>query len=521
MLIPLSWLKEFVEIDIPVEELARRLTLAGLEVEAVRYVGLPMPQGPRHEFKISGLEWPPDKFVVAAISEVMPHPNADRLVLCRLDDGEQEHIVLTGAPSLLPLKGQKLEKPLKVAYAREGARLYNGHAPGWELITLKRAKIRGVVSYSMVCSEKELGISEAMDDIIYLPDDAPVGTPLADYLGDAVLDIALTPNMARNASVLGVARETAALLGKPLRKPSLDVLAEGAPITGQAAVEITNPDLNPRFMLGLIRDVEIKPSPFWVQMRLKLAGMRPINAIVDATNYVMLETGEPLHAFDYDILVQRAGGKPPTIITRTARPGEKLTTLDGVERTLDEQTVLVCDTAGALSIAGIMGGEESEVTENTRNVLLEAASWNFINIRRTAQKQRLHSEAAYRFSRGVHPAVAEIGLRRGLELMRQWSGGTVAQGFVDAYPRPPRDPEILITADDIERLLGIRLSLDEIADLLERLEFTCRREGEALRVQTPPHRLDIGEGVIGKADLAEEVARLYGLRPHPHHPHRR
>ncbi len=510
MLIPLSWLKDFVEIDVSVEELARRLTLAGLEVEAVRYVGLPMPQGPRHEFKISGLEWPPDKFVVAAIYEVRPHPNADRLVLCRLDDGEQEHIVLTGAPSLLPLKGKTLEKPLKVAYAREGARLYNGHAPGWELITLKRAKIRGVVSYSMVCSEKELGISEEMDDIIYLPDDAPVGTPLADYLGDAVFDIALTPNMARNANVLGVARETAALLGKPLRKPSLDVLAEGAPIEGQAAIQIANPDLNPRFMLGLIRDVEIGPSPFWVQMRLKLAGMRPINNIVDATNYVMLETGEPLHAFDYDVLVQRAGGKPPTIITRTAHPGEKLTTLDGVERTLDDFTVLVCDTAGPLSIAGVMGGEESEVTENTRHVLLEAASWNLINIRRTVQRQKIASEAGYRFSRGVHPAVAEVGLRRGLELMRQWSGGTVAKGFLDAYPSPQHDPEVLLTADDIARILGIRLGLDEIADLLTRLEFTCTRVGNALRVKTPPHRLDIGEGIIGKADLAEEVARLYG-----------
>jgi len=510
MLIPLSWLKDFVDIDISVEELAQRLTLAGLEVEAVRYVGLPMPQGPRHEFKISGLEWPADKFVVAAIHEVMPHPNADRLVLCRLDDGEQEHIVLTGAPSLLPLKGKKLEKPLKVAYAREGARLYNGHAPGWELITLKRAKIRGVVSYSMVCSEKELGISEDMDDIIYLPDDAPVGVPLADYMGDAVFDIAITPNMARNVNFLGVARETAALLNKPLRKPSLDVLAEGDPILGQAAIQITNPELNPRFMLGLIRNIEIKPSPFRVQMRLKLAGMRPINNIVDATNYVMLETGEPLHAFDYDVLVQRAGGKPPTIITRTAHPGEKLTTLDGVERTLDDFTVLVCDTAGPLSIAGVMGGAESEVTENTRNVLLEAASWNFINIRRTVQRQRLSSEAAYRFSRGVHPALAEVGLRRGLELMRQWSGGTVAQGFLDEYPNPPHDPVVTLTEDDIARILGIRLGLDEIADLLTRLEFTCTREGDALRVQTPPHRLDIGEGVIGKADLAEEVARLYG-----------
>ncbi len=510
MLIPLSWLKEFVEIDIPVEELARKLTLAGLEVEAIRYVGLPMPKEGKHDFKISGLEWPADKFVVGAIYEVKPHPNADRLVLCRLDDGEQEHIVLTGAPSLLPLKGKKLEKPLKVAYAREGARLYDGHNPGWKLITLKRTKIRSVVSYSMVCSEKELAISEEMDDIIYLPDDAPVGMPLAEYMGDAVLDIAITPNMARNANVLGVARETAALLGKPLHKPSLEVLAEGKPIQGRAAVKITNPELNPRFMLGLICNVEIKPSPFWVQWRLKMAGMRPINNIVDATNYVMLETGEPLHAFDYDVLVKRAGGKPPTIITRTAHKGEKLTTLDGVERTLDEFTVLVCDTVGPLSIAGVMGGEESEVTDQTRNVLLEAASWNFINIRRTAQKQKLSSEAAYRFSRGVHPALAEVGLRRVLELMRQWSGGTVAKGFIDEYPLPPKDPTVAITPDDVLRWLGISLTPSEIADLLTPLEFECKIVDDTVYAKTPPHRLDIGEGVIGKADLMEEIARMYG-----------
>lgn len=509
MLVPLSWLKEYVAINIPIEDLAYRLTLAGLEVEAIRYVGLPQPQG-RHEFKVSGLEWPAEKFVVGAIHEVMPHPNADRLVLCRLDDGQQEHIVLTGAPSLLRLKGQKLEKPLKVAYAREGARLYDGHSPEWKLITLKRAKIRGVVSYSMVCSEKELGISEEMEDILYLPDDAPTGTPLVEYLGDAVLDIAITPNMARNASILGVARETAALLGQPLRKPALDVVAEGNPIFGQVALQITNPELNPRFMLGLIRDVKIQPSPFWIQWRLKLAGMRPINNIVDATNYVMLETGEPLHAFDYDVLVRRAGGQPPTIITRTARPGEKLTTLDGVERTLDDQTVLVCDTAGPLSIAGIMGGAESEVTEATRNVLLEAASWNFINIRRTAQKQKLSSEAAYRFSRGVHPALAEVGLRRALELLRQWSRGVVAQGFVDEYPRPPQDPVVEITPKDVRRALGIDLTPQDIVDLLTPLEFSCTLEGDRIRIQTPPHRLDIGEGVVGKADIMEEIARMYG-----------
>ncbi len=271
------------------------------------------------EYKIHGLSWEPDKIVTAAVSEVMPHPNADRLVLCRLYDGEQEHIVLTGAPNLYPYKGLgPLKKPLKVPYAREGARIYDGHQPGQVLTTLKRAKIRGVDSYSMICSEKELGISDEHEGVIILDDDAPVGVPLADYMGDAVFEINIIPNIARAASMLGVAREIAALTGQSLRPPSYDFLAQGSSIDGKAAIEILNPELNPRFVLGLISDIEIKPSPYWVQRRLRLAGMRPINNIVDATNYVMLEIGEPLHAFDYDVLLQRAGGKPPTIITRTA-----------------------------------------------------------------------------------------------------------------------------------------------------------------------------------------------------------
>ncbi|MGB6420759.1 MAG: phenylalanine--tRNA ligase subunit beta, partial [Anaerolineales bacterium] len=433
MLIPISWLKDFVDITLPIEELARVLTMAGLEVEEVIYVGLPLPEGQiegrsgahqRPETKVSGIEWDSDKIVVAAVHEVMPHPDADRLVLCRLDDGGGEQIVLTGAPNLYPYKGKgALEKPLKVPYAREGARIYDGHKPGQVLMTLKRAKIRGVESYSMICSEKELGISDDHEGIIVLDDDAPVGVPLVDYMGDAVFDIAITPNIARDANILGVAREVAALTNQALRSPSYKFEASGAPIVGQAAVEITNPELNPRFVLGLIRDVEIAPSPYWVQRRLLLAGMRPIYNIVDATNYTMLEVGEPLHAFDYDILVERAGGKAPKIITRTARAGERLTTLDGEEHTLSDFTVLVCDTEGALAIAGVMGGAESEVHEGTRNVLLEGAAWNFINIRRTIADQRMSSEAAYRFSRGVHPAMAERGVRRGVELMRQWSGG--------------------------------------------------------------------------------------------------
>ncbi len=520
MYVPLSWLKDYVDITLSVEELARRLTLAGLEVEEVRYVGLPLPMesgGDRIEghlsphTKVSGLSWDPDKIVVGEVLEVFPHPNADRLVLCRLNDGAQEHIVLTGAPNLFPYKGQgPLKKPLKVAYAREGARIFDGHQAGWELVTLKRTKIRGVESFSMACSEKELGISEEHEGIILLDEDAPTGMPLVDYMGDAVFDIAITPNIARNANMLGVAREVSALSAVSLRPPDYQVPWAGASLSGRVSVEIMEPELNPRFVLGLIEGVRIGPSPYGIQRRLRLAGVRPINNIVDATNYVMLAIGEPLHAFDYDILVERAGGAAPKIITRLAKPGERLRTLDDVERELDDFTVLVADNAGALSIAGVMGGAESEVSEKTGNVLLEGAAWDFINIRQTLASQKLLSEASYRFSRGVHPAMAERGVRLCLKMMHDLAGGAIAEGLVDAYPLPPKDPTVEVTVSDVRRWLGIDLSAQEMAGILKRLEFKVEVEGELMRATTPDHRLDIGLGVIGKADLMEEIARIYG-----------
>jgi phenylalanyl-tRNA synthetase beta chain len=458
--------------------------------------------------------------------------------LCRLYDGEREHIVLTGAPNLYPYKGLgSLPVPLKVAYARQGARIYDGHQPGQVLTTLKPAKIRGIESYSMICSEKELGISEDHEGVIILDEDAPVGVPLADYIGDAVFDINILPNTARDANILGVAREIAALTGQPLHIPEdfYQFPADGPDIDGKASIEITTPELNPRFVLGLIQNVTIKSSPYWMQRRLKLAGMRPINNIVDVTNYAMLEVGEPLHAFDYDVLVQRAAGQSPTIITRTAQPGERLTTLDGVDRALDPFTVLVCDTAGSLSIAGVMGGAESEVYDasgdsqaegnplssersrqsSTTSILLEGAAWNNINIRKTVAAQKLQSEAAYRFSRGVHPAMAERGVRRGLKLMHQLGGGRISHGLVDNYPLPPVDPMVDLTSDDVERMLGIKLNIQEIVKILQSLDFGCEVLSEdpssaAIRAQTPDHRMDIGSGLVGKADLLEEIARIYG-----------
>ncbi len=561
-----------MDIDgLSVEDIARTLTFGGLEVEEIRYVGWPMSaSGARdmhssqlHEFKTEGIEWDREKIVVAEIREVMPHPNADRLTLCDLYDGTQQHTVLTGAPNLFDYKGKgKLPKPLKVAYAKEGATIYDGHAEGLVLTTLKRAKIRGVESYSMVCSEKELGISEEHEGIIFLDDDAPVGAALADYMGDAVLEVKINPNMARCASVLGIARELAALLGRDLR--SLRDFGGLKPAGDFATIEITDPTLNPRFVLGLVQNVEIKSSPYHVQRRLKMVGVRPINNIVDATNYAMFELGEPLHAFDYDVLVGRIGNPPasgrdtipphkvPKIITRAAKDGEKLTTLDGVERTLTSMNVLVCDEKGALSLAGVMGGAESEVYDaskeildakgietkegqptmgkasargkSTVNVLLEGAAWNFINIRRTARQHNLPSEASFRFSRGVHPAVADKGVSLGLQLMAEWSGGTVAPGLVDSYPLPPKDPTVEVTPRDVKRLLGIALTAEQIIELLERVEFKCELTQHAtrntqsetiIRVTTPPYRMDINEGVVGLADVLEEVARLYGIENIP------
>ena len=524
MKIPHSWLKDYIDLDgLTVEDIARKLTLAGLEVEEIKYVGLPMPDlasagmhsSARHEFKTSGIGWDREKLVVAEIREVMPHPNADRLTLLDLYDGKESQTVLTGAPNIFHLKGTgKLARPIKAAYAKEGSTIYDGHADGLVLTTLKRAKIRGVESYSMVCSEKELGISEEHEGIILLDDDAPVGMPLVDYMGDAVLDISIVPNMARNANVIGVARELAALTGRELKKPAIQYKTGGQSIEDLVSIEITEPELNPRFTAGLIRDIEIKPSPYHIQRRLRLAGVRPINNIVDATNYAMLDLGQPLHAFDYDVLVRRIGnpphGKKVRIITRAAKDGEKLKTLDGNERTLSATNVLVCDEQGSLGLAGIMGGAESEVTDKTRNVLLEGAAWNPMNIRKTAQQHNLPSEASFRFSRGVHPAMADQGVRCGLQFMAEWSGGNIAPGIVDEYPLQPNDPAITVTPKDVKRLLGIDLTAKQIADLLTRLEFECTLDKDSVTAKTPPHRLDIGEGAIGLADLLEEVARVYG-----------
>lgn len=529
MLVPISWLKEYVDIDIPAELLAERLTLAGLEVTELQYIGVEQTmQAHLHvafqkEVRYppsSHLVWDREKIVLGAIKEIRPHPDADRLVLAMVDYGGSElEQCVTGAPNLFEYKGKgPLEAPLWTAFAAEGAEVWDGHSDEPKRMILKGRALRGIHNKSMVCSEKELGFSDEHEGVILIHDAPtapdgnpyPPGTPLQDVMGDIVMDIDLTPNLARCFSILGVAREVAALLDKDIRYPSYDYVAEGAPIEGTVALEIREPKLNSRFTFTLLRDAEIRPSPEWMQRRLKLVGQRPINNIVDVTNYITFEIGQPLHAYDYDELVRRAGGKTPHIITRLAEPGETLATLDEVTRKLDPHNILVCDTAGVLGMGGVIGGAETEINEGTKTVLLEAANWNFINIRRTMQSQKVFTDAGTRFSRGVHPSQAILGVQRGIELMRQSSGGTVAKGIIDEYPLQPDAVSVALPVSEVERLLGMPFVVETAADILTRLEFDVTIEGDTLHAVPPDHRMDIGEGVIGQADLVEEVARIHG-----------
>ncbi len=518
MLVPISWLKEYVDLTLSTADLAERLTLAGLEIAAVQKLGD---------------WWDPETLIVGQVRAVLPHPDADRLVLVDVDYGGAEtQRVVTGAPNLFAYRSVAELPVLKVAFAREGAILvdaYSDQTPPPKK-QLKASKIRGVRSAGMVCSERELGLSDEHDGIILLATDAPVGMPLRDYLGDEVLEVELTPDMARCLSIIGIAREVAALTDAKLHLPADEWQPTG---TDQASdyiqVQIDDADLCNRYTAVVIQDVQIAPSPRWLQERLSKAGMRAINNIVDITNYVMLQWGQPLHAFDYDVLVQRAqrvGDTIPTIIVGRARPGEKFTTLDDVQRTLDSSMLMIKDTAGSIALAGVMGGQESEVSAQTHTILLESATFEGINNRRTAGQLRLPSEASYRFARGVPATLNPLAAHHAAELMRQYAGGRIVPGLVDAYPVPQPSRTVYTTVSDTRRLLGMEVTQEAIVDALRRLDFAVnvvdaiaadasadasfalhRLPDEALvEVIAPWHRLDIAI----PADLTEEVARIIG-----------
>jgi phenylalanyl-tRNA synthetase beta chain len=360
MKVPVSWLKDFVDITSPIEDLAERLTLAGLEVGSIEQIGI---DG-------ADLVWDRDKMVLGHILRVEQHPNADRLVLATVDIGTPKpETVVTGAPNLFEFvgKGDIGNLDLKSPFVMEGATVYDGHAkePGKKM-KLKGREIRGIMNRHMLCSEKEIGLSENHEGIILAHDDALPGTPLVDLWGDIVLDLDLTPNLSRCLSIMGVAREVAALTGQKMRYPDTTFDAEGSLLENRLVIETTDPELNPRFIAILIEGITLRPSPYWMQRRLRLAGMRPINNIVDVSNYVMLEVGQPNHAFDWDVLRRRADEyagptAPVKIITRLAEPGETVLTLDGKTHEPPEFSILVTDPKGNLSIGGVMGGAESEV----------------------------------------------------------------------------------------------------------------------------------------------------------------
>ena len=510
MKVPLNWLRDYVDLTLSPARLAERLTLAGLEVAGVRVYGLPVPEGLRVKAEDAGPVWEPDKVVLAKVLGVEKHPNADRLTLVTLDHGAgQPKTVVTGAPNLkVGDRGQR------VILGLTGTTYFDGHATPKALRKLEPKAVRGIMNDAMVMSEFELGISEEHEGIILLDDDAPPpGTPLAECLGDVVLELDVLPNMARCLSLIGVAREVAALTGQALKYPAHAVRAAGPPAAGQVKVEIEDPKLSARYAAALIRGVKLGPAPAWMRWRLTCAGMRPISNIVDVTNYVMLEWGQPLHAFDEDKLRARAGGKAPTILVRRARAGEVLTTLDNQRRELSPDDLVIADTAGPVALAGVMGGAETEVTPATANILLESASFDFVSIRRTSRKFDLPSEASARFSKGIHPETVKPAAERAAELMRQHAAGTVCQGLVDNYPAPPPPKVVALEMAEVRRQLGTDLPAAEAVRILKALEYAVEQIGPAsLRVTAPPHRLDIQEG---PADLIEDLARVYGYNRLP------
>jgi phenylalanyl-tRNA synthetase beta chain len=472
MKVPLSWLKDYVDVTLPTAELSKKLTLAGFEVAEIQTTG----------------GW--DNVVIGQITAVNPHPNADRLSLATVDLGTEKTTVVCGAPNL--------NTGDKIAFARVGARLVNPYNGQTE--ELKAAKIRGVVSAGMICSEKELGISDNHEVIMVLAAEAPVGKPLADWLGDTVFDIDVTPNRPDCLSVTGIAREAAALGGQAIHIPEISYEEAGAPIDRQVSVEIAAPDLCPRYCLSLITSVRIAESPRWLQERLIACGQRPISNIVDITNYVMLEYGEPLHSFDYDKIRGRK------IIVRRARDGEIITTLDGVERQLNHDILVIADEQRAVAIAGVMGGANSDITENTTSILLESANFNAANIHYTSRHLSLTSEASMRYERGISPNLTVPALRRATQLMAQLGGGKIAQGFVDVYPGKKEPQPIILAADEAKRILGVEFSLEQITNTLTSLGFGCQKDGPNIKVTAPYWRSDIKLAV----DLIEEVARIIG-----------
>jgi phenylalanyl-tRNA synthetase beta chain len=496
MKVPYSWLREHCDPGTDPGQLAERLAMTGTEVERVVTVGPSSADG----------------FVVGKVLAVEPHPNADRLRVCTVDTGDGQRTIVCGAPNVAA--GQT------VPVALPGATLPGGMEIG-------KAKLRGVESTGMICAASELELGEGPPGILVLADDRSgatyagdsgisrtggllPGMPLADVLplAEPVLELEVTPNRVDCLGVYGVAREVHAITGAPLGPAPWeeDAPAEGAGEAGDyASVTVEVPELCPRFTARVFTDVTIGPSPIWLQARLTAAGQRPINNVVDITNYVMLLTAQPLHAFDLDKVPEGA------LTVRGAREGEKMTTLDGVERSLDAETVLVCDRNGPSGIAGIMGGQASEVSEQTTSVLLEVANWNGTNILRTSRLLSLRSEASSRFEKQLHPELCLRAQRIASRLLVELCGARLVPGTIDVAAEIPEPPRIALRGSRVEGLLGMPIEQADQVGYLERLGFGVEANGEDLEVEVPPDR---HHDVSREVDLIEEVARVHGLAEH-------
>jgi phenylalanyl-tRNA synthetase beta chain len=487
MRVPLSWLAEFVALEAELEELCRRLTLAGLEVENVERLTPTFTD-----------------VYVARVLSVERHPNADRLNVCEVDAGGAGRFrVVCGAPNV--------HTGMTAALARVGARLAGGvHGEGTgnteDAVPLEAANIRGVESAGMLCSELELGLSKDHEGILDLAADGNLGEPLATYLHlpDAVLDIAITPNRGDCLSVLGVAREIAALFGAPLKSRPAGRLRPAAKSVeqGGVTVELKAADLCPRYAALAMNRAKIAPSPVRIRRRLELSGMRAVNNVVDATNYVMLESGQPLHAFDADRIADGA------IVVRRAGDDREFETLDGVRRSLDPADLMIADSAKPLAIAGVMGGQNSEVNSATTRLILESAYFEPMTIARTARRMGLRSEASYRFERGVDRAGQVTALRRVAELIGEMAGGRAVAPPLDVEPQPAPRREIMLDLGALRSILGIELPAAEVKRRLKALGAEISGAGrDRFTVVAPTFRPDLNE----PADLAEEVARIAGL----------
>ena len=494
MKVTLNWLKQYVDFNWSPEELTERLTMLGLEVEGVQ--------------KISGAF---DGIVVAQVVTRDKHPNADKLSVCRVNDGTGERQIVCGA--------QNFKAGDKVPLILPGASLLP--KPGdKEPFCIKVGKIRGVESHGMMCSPQELGLPDQIDGLLILCENAKVGQPFAEYLGrsgsDVVYDLEVTPNRPDLNSVIGIAREIAAVTGNALRIPTFDIQHSTFNVQDCVAVRIEDVELCPRYTARVIKGVKIGPSPDWLKSTLEKVGIRSISNVVDVTNYVMLEAGQPLHAFDYHLIAKSADGKP-TIVVRRAAAGEKFETLDNQERTLTNEMLLIADEQKGIALAGVMGGANTEINNSTVDVLIESAYFSPVNIRRTSKQLGLRSESSYRFERGADAGICDWASRRAAQLILETAGGQLAEGVVDVYPKPAEPKRLTLHFAKSKDLLGIGISHAEQISFLTKLGLNiAKQEPGECTFTIPTWRVDLKREV----DLIEEVGRLFGVEKIPATPPR-